>query len=198
MLDVVLVDSLSYNESGNIHSLTWRRTTGNAPSYNYQLVAASLSTSQVWNYTAASGSNSSAWKLDHILDFFVVKPLNKSTETNVRAVSFSPNKRWLAIGMSASLSKRSLCLSSYIIFYLMIRRGCRFGTSLVHQHRSMDASADTQYHHQWQDSIPFLAFKYALFGRRWYQLWRSVVGREPRMEFYFDGTAIALVTTPTQ
>jgi WD40 repeat protein len=94
-LDVRLVDTLVYNESGSIRSLSWRQLN----TTSYQLVAASLSQTQVWNHVNDDGtSRSQLWELERLLDFFVVEPLYKSNETAVKAVSFSPDGNWLAIG----------------------------------------------------------------------------------------------------
>jgi WD40 repeat protein len=94
-LDVRLVDTLVYNESGSIRSLSWRQLN----TTSYQLVAASLSQTQVWNHVNDDGTNrSQLWELERLLDFFVVEPLYKSNETAVKAVSFSPDGNWLAIG----------------------------------------------------------------------------------------------------
>jgi WD40 repeat protein len=94
-LDVRLVDTLVYNESGSIRSLSWRQLN----TTSYQLVAASLSQTQVWNHVNDDGTNrSQLWELERLLVFFVVEPLYKSNETAVKAVSFSPDGNWLAIG----------------------------------------------------------------------------------------------------
>jgi WD40 repeat protein len=110
-LEVRLVDTLCYNESGSIRSVSWRRPSYNASSY--QLVAASLSQTQVWNYTHGDGV-SHQWELVHLMDFFVVQPVNRSNVTAVRAVSFSPNGKWLAIGTLNVSSMMTLLFDGFI------------------------------------------------------------------------------------
>jgi hypothetical protein len=108
--DFVLVETLAYNKSGNINSLSWSSTTtgtttGPNPMLQVQiLVAASVTTVQVWNGTTttttapptmarndtdtATTTTATKWNL-----------VQRITSQNiVHAVAISPNRNYLAFG----------------------------------------------------------------------------------------------------
>jgi WD40 repeat protein len=124
-MELVLVYTLPNNQSGNIRSLTWSSrsllstttegSTTPAVPYRYQLAAASSSTIQLWNSTTttipwtndnntdSAAANNSIQQWEPVVDIFdaaSVTNLSNGTihATPVRAISFSPNGKWLAVG----------------------------------------------------------------------------------------------------
>ena len=111
--DLVLVDTLVYNKSGNINALAWSLTnvptaTNTSQNYhhpNYFLVAASVTTFQVWNGTIPRKNDNNQsdasiiqWGIEQII------PSNNIGH----AVAFSPNGKWLALG--TYLEAETYCL----------------------------------------------------------------------------------------
>jgi WD40 repeat protein len=97
--NLVLVDTLAYIKSGNINALSWclrsRPTASNTTvpfHQNYLLVAASVTTFQVWNGTKTRNNQSDAtaikWDIIQLIQ----------SENVAHAVAFSPNGKWLALG----------------------------------------------------------------------------------------------------
>ena len=126
--DLILTKTLTYNKSGNIHALSWSKrsripTNPSPPTselnhsviqYQYQLVAASVSTIQVWNITITKirQTNSSSSTLHNEttndeIQYNLTNLINQSeidnntngtTASIIRALSFSSNGKWLASG----------------------------------------------------------------------------------------------------
>jgi WD40 repeat protein len=125
-MELVLVDTLANNQSGNIRSLTWSSrsllsttTEGSATDavpYRYQLAAAATSsTIQLWNSTTttipwtndnstdSAAANNSIQQWEPVVDIFDAASVTNSSNgtihpASVRAISFSPNGKWLAVG----------------------------------------------------------------------------------------------------
>ena len=100
--DLVLVATLAYNKTGNIKSLSWKfnrrtsasntTTTGVHHYHHYSLVAASVTTFQVWNGIQQFDNNQS----DASIDWDIVQLI--PSKSIASAVAFSPNGKWLALG----------------------------------------------------------------------------------------------------
>ena len=89
--DWVLVDTLAYNKSGTIHSLSWRlgdnNNSSSSSSSSSTLFAASVHSCQVWQQRVAGH------------DLMQQLPSNiTSSSSLVRAVAVSPDGKWLAVG----------------------------------------------------------------------------------------------------
>jgi WD40 repeat protein len=127
-MELVLVNTLPNNQSGNIRSLTWSSrsllstttegATTDAVPYRYQLAAAATSsTIQLWNSTtttipwtndnhtdaAAAKNNSIQQQWEPVVDIFDAASVTNSSNGTihpapVRVISFSPNGKWLAVG----------------------------------------------------------------------------------------------------
>jgi WD40 repeat protein len=127
-MELVLVDTLPNNQSGNIRSLTWSSrsllstttegSTTDAVPYRYQLAAAATSsTIQLWNSTTtttipwtnddnttdSAAANNSIQQWEPVVDIFDAASITNSSNGTihaapVHAISFSPNGKWLAVG----------------------------------------------------------------------------------------------------
>jgi hypothetical protein len=96
--DWVLVDTLAYNKSGTIHSLSWRlgdnnnnnnNNSSSSSSSSSTLFAASVHSCQVWQQRVAGQHH-------HLMQRL---PSNiTSSSSLVRAVAVSPDGKWLALG----------------------------------------------------------------------------------------------------
>ena len=120
--DLGLVATLAYNKSGNINALSWSfdetSTASNTTEHyrQFYLVAASVTTFQVWNEIELSNNQSDAstkWNIEQLIP----------SRNIAHAVAFSPNRKWLALGKhflcsSNSIQKRVLNLSFSHVIYL--------------------------------------------------------------------------------
>ena len=115
--DLVLVNTLAYNKSGNINALSWSLTylpnASNATlqyqTQYYLLVAASVTTFQVWNGTIvrSEGKNQSEFSITQ----WNIAQLIPSTNI-AHAVAVSPNGKWMALGMY--INSKSICWAQQV------------------------------------------------------------------------------------
>ena len=109
--DLVLLDTLAYIKSGNINALSWslryQQTASNTtqlhnhyPATYFVIVAASVTTFQVWNgttiTTSSNNKNDTNSSSDSIINWGIVQLIPSSNVAH--AVAFSPNGKWLALG----------------------------------------------------------------------------------------------------